>query len=107
MTRIREEGLYETLLPDITQAPPYRLRVTRHDGTVTEVHDPYAVPPLLTEYELHLFAEGTLYKAYESFGAHIRTIAGIRECSSWCGRLTPHVSASSETSMGGMDSATL
>jgi 1,4-alpha-glucan branching enzyme len=37
MTRIREEGLYETLLPDITQAPPYRLRVTRHDGTVTEM----------------------------------------------------------------------
>ncbi len=78
MTRIREQGLYETLLPGITQAPPYRLRVTRHDGTVTEIHDPYAVPPLLTEYELHLFAEGTLYKAYESFGAHIRTVAGIR-----------------------------
>lgn len=78
MTRIREEGLYETLLPGIAQAPPYRLRVTRHDGTVTEIHDPYAVPPLLTEYELHLFAEGTLYKAYESFGAHIRTVAGIR-----------------------------
>jgi 1,4-alpha-glucan branching enzyme len=78
MTRIREEGLYETLLPGITQAPPYRLRVTRDDGTVTEIHDPYAVPPLLTEYELHLFAEGTLYKAYESFGAHVRTVAGIR-----------------------------
>ena len=74
MTRIREEGLYEALLPDTPLAPSYTLRLTRHDGTVAEIHDPYAFPPLLTDFDLHLFAEGTLYKAYESFGAHIRTV---------------------------------
>lgn len=77
MTLIREEGLYEALLPDTTQAPSYKLRVTHHDGAVAEIHDPYAFPPLLTDFDLHLFAEGTLYKAYNSFGAHIRTIEGV------------------------------
>ena len=77
MSRVREEGLYEALLPDATQALSYKFRVTHHDGTVAEIHDPYAFPPLLTDFDLHLFAEGTLYKAYESFGAHIRTIQGV------------------------------
>ncbi len=77
MSRVREEGLYEALLPDAPQALSYKFRVTHHDGTVAEIHDPYAVPPLLTDFDLHLFAEGTLYKAYESFGAHIRTIQGV------------------------------
>ncbi|MGB4068984.1 MAG: 1,4-alpha-glucan branching protein GlgB [Nitrospira sp.] len=77
MTRIREEGLYEALLPDTTLAPSYTLRLTRHDGTVAEIHDPYAFPPLLTDFDLHLFTEGTLYKAYNSFGAHIRTVQGV------------------------------
>ncbi len=78
MRRIYEEGLYETLLPDTTSIPAYRLRITHLDGAVTEISDPYAVSPLLTEFDLHLFAEGTLLKAYEHFGAHIRTIAGVR-----------------------------
>ncbi|MGZ8366866.1 MAG: GlgB N-terminal domain-containing protein, partial [Nitrospira sp.] len=77
MTRIREEGLYEALLPDTPLAPSYTLRLTRHDGTVAEIHDPYAFPPLLTDFDLHLFTEGTLYKAYNSFGAHIRTVQGV------------------------------
>ncbi|CUS34364.1 1,4-alpha-glucan branching protein GlgB [Candidatus Nitrospira nitrificans] len=78
MTRIREEGLYEALLPDnTTLAPSYKLRVTYHNGTVADIHDPYAFPPLLTDFELHLFTEGTLYKAYNSFGAHLRTVEGV------------------------------
>jgi 1,4-alpha-glucan branching enzyme len=77
MTRICEEGLYEALLPNTPLAPSYTLRLTRHDGTVTEIHDPYAFPPLLTDFDLHLFTEGTLYKAYNSFGAHIRTVQGV------------------------------
>ena len=43
MARIYEEGLYETLLPDTTSIPAYRLRITHLDGAVTEISDPYAV----------------------------------------------------------------
>ena len=78
MTRVYEEGLYETLLPDTTAIPSYQLRITHLNGFVTETFDPYAVSPLLTDFDLHLFAEGTLLKAYEHFGAHIRTLPSAR-----------------------------
>jgi len=77
MTRLHDAGLFEAIAPGATPIPSYRLRVTQHDGTVVELHDPYAFPPLLTEFELHLFAEGTWYKAYDRMGAHIRTAEGI------------------------------
>jgi 1,4-alpha-glucan branching enzyme len=77
MTRLHDAGLFEALLPVTTQAASYRLRITHHDGIVNESHDPYAFPPLLTDFDLHLFAEGTLYRAYEHFGAHIRTVQGV------------------------------
>ena len=52
--------------------------VTQDNGTVSEIHDPYAFPPLLTDFQLHLFAEGTFYKAYETLGAHVRTVNRYR-----------------------------
>ncbi|MDX2252170.1 MAG: 1,4-alpha-glucan branching protein GlgB [Nitrospira sp.] len=77
MTRLHDAGLFEAIAPEATPIPFYRLRVTQHDGIVVELHDPYAFPPLLTEFELHLFAEGTWYKAYGRMGAHIRKVDGI------------------------------
>ena len=77
MTRLHDAGLFEAIVPETMPTSSYRLRVTQHDGTVTEFHDPYAFPPLLTEFELHLFAEGTFYKAYDCLGAHLRTVEGI------------------------------
>src|SRR5262249_20776249 len=78
MTRIHEAGLFEALLPDEIQAPSYRLRITRRDSRAIETPHPYAFTPLLTDFELHLFVNGTLYKAYESLGAHVRTVDGVR-----------------------------
>ncbi len=77
MTRLHDAGLFEAIAPEATPIPFYRLRVTQHDGTVIELHDPYAFPPLLTEFDLHLFAEGTWYKAYDRMGAHIHNVDGI------------------------------
>ena len=77
MTQIHEIGLFEVLLPKGNGTAPYRIQVTDSDGTVTERHDPYAFQPLLTEFDLHLFAEGRLYKAYDTLGAHMRTVSGV------------------------------
>src|SRR5947209_6024983 len=33
-------------------------------------------PPLLTDYDLHLLAEGTHHRAYEVLGAHLVTVDG-------------------------------
>ena len=60
-----------------SEPPPIVSASTDHAGHVSERHDPYAFPPLLTDFELHLFAEGTFFKAYETMGAHLRMVQGI------------------------------
>ena len=81
MTSIHAAGLFEASVPAMGEKPRYRLRVTDRRGGVTERHDPYAYPPLLSDFDLHLFAEGRLYRAYEILGAHLHTVddvAGVR-----------------------------
>jgi 1,4-alpha-glucan branching enzyme len=77
MSRVHEAGLFEAVLPKPNGTSRYRLQVTDSEGTVTERHDPYAFQPQLTDLELHLFAEGRLYKAYDTLGAHVRTVDGV------------------------------
>jgi len=77
MNRVHEAGLFEAVLPKPNGTSRYRLQVTDSEGTVTVRHDPYAFQPLLTDLELHLFAEGRLYKAYDTLGAHVRTVDGV------------------------------
>ncbi len=77
MTRIHDAGLFEAHIAGPLDRSPYRLRLTDHAGQHSERHDPYAFPPLLTDFELHLFAEGTFFKAYETMGSHLRTVQGI------------------------------
>ncbi|MEO7558535.1 MAG: 1,4-alpha-glucan branching enzyme, partial [Gammaproteobacteria bacterium] len=40
-------------------------------------YDPYCFPPQLSEYDLHLFAEGKHWHAYRFMGAHTRSVDGI------------------------------
>jgi 1,4-alpha-glucan branching enzyme len=77
MKRIHKDGLFEATVPSPLETNLYRFLVTDYAGQVVERHDPYAFPPLLTDFELHLFAEGTFYKAYETMGAHLRTVQGV------------------------------
>ncbi len=86
-TRIHPEGLFEASLPAAAlgtaaaeTVPPtaYRLRIRFGDGNVFETLDPYAFPPVLTEYDLYLSGEGTHYLKYEKLGAHVREVAGVR-----------------------------
>jgi 1,4-alpha-glucan branching enzyme len=85
--RIHPEGLFEVILgPDALQAradraiPPasYRLRFRFADGNIWESYDPYAFPPLLTDYDLYLSGEGTHYLKYEKLGAHVREVEGVK-----------------------------
>ena len=77
MKRIHDAGLFEAICPRIAETLSYRLRITDYSGQVSEQHDPYAFAPLLTDFELHLFAEGTFFKAYATMGAHLRTVQGV------------------------------
>ncbi len=76
-------GFFEALIPLPQAGSPispsaYRFRITEADGTIREAYDPYAFPPLLTDYDLYLLGEGTHFQNYEKLGAHVREIDGIR-----------------------------
>ena len=82
--RVDPAGFYEAVVPldgeaigtDISPAS-YRLRLTEH-GRTYETYDPYAFPPLLSDYDLYLLGEGTHFQNYEKLGAHVREISGVR-----------------------------
>ncbi len=80
--RIHSDGFFEAVLPysDALLATPtaYRLRVTDLEGSSREIIDPYAFPPLLTDFDLHLMGEGTHYLKYEKLGAHVCEVASVR-----------------------------
>ncbi|MDH5668909.1 MAG: 1,4-alpha-glucan branching protein GlgB [Nitrospira sp.] len=77
MKQIHDDGIYEGTLRSTSSTSSYRIRTTDQSGTVTERHDPYAFLPMVTDHDLHLFTEGKLFQAYETLGAHVRTIQGI------------------------------
>jgi 1,4-alpha-glucan branching enzyme len=54
----------------------YRLRAQFGDNEV-ELEDPYRFPPLLTDYDLHLLAEGNHLRLYEKLGAHPTTLDDV------------------------------
>jgi 1,4-alpha-glucan branching enzyme len=76
MERLHPYGLFAARLE--RAAHPYRLRIQRSDGTVTEEEDPYRFPPLLTDFQLHLLGEGTHYEVESTLGAHLVECDGVK-----------------------------
>ncbi|MFM8550730.1 MAG: 1,4-alpha-glucan branching protein GlgB [Nitrospiraceae bacterium] len=77
MTSVHEAGLFEARVPRLADACRYTLRVAERWGTVADRHDPYAFPPLLTDFDLHLLTEGRHYRAYHVMGAHLVRLDGV------------------------------
>lgn len=66
-----EDGLYEIALSMSGEdLPDYRLRVTYPGDHVLEIDDPYRYGRVLSDFDLHLFAEGTHLQIFEKLGAH-------------------------------------
>jgi 1,4-alpha-glucan branching enzyme len=85
--RIQPEGVFEAQIhasslgksqSEAVAPGAYRPQIRFSDGNVFETYDPYAFPPVLTEYDLYLSGEGTHYQKYEKLGAHVREVAGVR-----------------------------
>jgi 1,4-alpha-glucan branching enzyme len=80
--RIHADGIFEALLPpNISERPEprdYRLRIRWDSKNTGEIPDTYAFPPVLTDFDLHLFREGTHWQSYDKIGAHVREVAGVR-----------------------------
>jgi 1,4-alpha-glucan branching enzyme len=79
MERRRDAGLFEATVPlDGTPADEgaYRFRV-HEPGHSYEVDDPYRFGQVLSDFDLHLFSEGTHYRAWEKFGSHRLSSGGV------------------------------
>jgi 1,4-alpha-glucan branching enzyme len=76
LARLHPEGLFAGR---IGASRRYRLRV-RYGERVAEFDDAYRFPPVLSELDLHLLAEGTHLKLYDKLGAHplvLDEVAGV------------------------------
>src|SRR5205085_6113191 len=83
MTRRHRDGLFEAVVEAGVDAGgrshrdlSYRLRI-HEGGSVRDVIDPYRFGQVLTDFDLHLFAEGTHYRAWEKLGSRCETIEGV------------------------------
>jgi len=72
--RVSEEGFFCATVPGAARDLPYRLRITKSDGSEQVARDPYQYGPIMGDVDLHLFTEGQHWEIYEKFGAHLRTI---------------------------------
>jgi 1,4-alpha-glucan branching enzyme len=75
--------VYEAVVPGDAKRPTaldYRLRVTFPGDHIVEVDDPYRYGRVLSDFDLHLLAEGTHYRAFDKLGAHrlaVGTTTGV------------------------------
>jgi 1,4-alpha-glucan branching enzyme len=77
MRRTHAAGLFEAYTTSTTAAG-YRLRIDDAGSGPRELHDPYAFPAMLTDYDLHLLGEGRHWKSYEKLGSQLREVDGVR-----------------------------
>jgi 1,4-alpha-glucan branching enzyme len=75
LSRVHKAGLFAGPLP--TAVRNYRLRA-RYGDSLVELEDPYRFPPILSDLDLHLLAEGTHLRLYDKLGAHPMELDGVR-----------------------------
>jgi len=78
MTLVAADGVFEAIFPGGVLNPTYQFRVTTTQGQTFQQYDPYAFSPVLSDFDIHLFGEGKLYKAYNKLGAHRCTHEGVQ-----------------------------
>ncbi len=78
MRKQHKDGFFESVFSGQTTLFPYTIKIITHWDEKREFYDPYAMPPVLTDFDHHLLSEGTHYKNYEKMGAHVRIINGVR-----------------------------
>ncbi|HVX11724.1 MAG TPA: 1,4-alpha-glucan branching protein GlgB [Pirellulales bacterium] len=78
MRRIHPAGFYEAICPmNEATKRQYMLQVADQRGNRATIHDPYAFPHLLSDYDLYLLGEGRHWRSYDKLGAQLRTVEGV------------------------------
>ncbi|MCX5895249.1 MAG: 1,4-alpha-glucan branching protein GlgB [Proteobacteria bacterium] len=77
LKKLHPDGFFEALFKKKSTFFSYRIRCKTHDGDVKTFVDPYCFPPVLSDYDIHLFSEGNNHKIYDKLGAHKMTVSGV------------------------------
>ena len=78
MQKLNDVGLFAAEL-DASQAQvPYHFDVINGGKIIESYADPYIFPPLLSDYDIHLFSQGRHRQIYEKMGARRREVNGVR-----------------------------
>jgi 1,4-alpha-glucan branching enzyme len=78
MPKRHPDGLFEARIPFDGDAETLAYSFRVHDPSgAREIVDPYQFGQVLSEFDLHLFSEGTHYRAWEKLGSHVMTIGGV------------------------------
>ena len=75
--RLHPEGFFEALILDRQDLFDYQLEVFYPLGVTHRVRDPYGFPPVLSDYDLYLYNEGSNLRVYNTLGAHPRPHCGV------------------------------
>ena len=76
MEKVHTDGFFEIIIT-ANSFFDYKFEVYDYVGNIFEVLDAYSFLPVISDYDLYLFNEGTNYKIYEKLGAHIKTINNV------------------------------
>ena len=76
MRRTHPHGLFEATCDLGDRPSAYRFRIHEAE-TIRDADDAYRFGPVLGDLDLHLFNEGTHYRAWEKFGSHHMAIDGV------------------------------
>ncbi|HEY1597742.1 MAG TPA: 1,4-alpha-glucan branching protein GlgB [Thermoleophilaceae bacterium] len=77
LKEIHAGGVFEGFVEGAELPLRYRLDVDYGEGGSFVIDDPYAFPPTIGEFDLHLIGEGRHEELYERLGAHVREHEGV------------------------------
>ena len=76
MAKAHRDGLFE-VSTEMAEGAGYQFAVEDYHGNTRVEEDPYRFPPQVSDFDLHLFGEGTHLESYNVLGAHLRTVNGV------------------------------
>jgi len=77
MTRVHPDGVFEAQFPGDREIFPYRLEFIARDGYRWVQHDPYSFGKVLSDFDIHLLAEGSHLEQHEKLGSRVAVIGGV------------------------------
>lgn len=77
MELIHPDGFYIYIDKSSAAFFPYELKITYNNEYTQTTRDPYSFLPVISDFDRHLFNEGSHQEMFEKLGAHIMKIDGV------------------------------